>query len=140
MDSREEDLSDFDCHSGKDKNTHWDWQLTTALIMAPISLSFYMLLESEAMPFCFCVDMSDSTCLFMSTFMYACGKQWKTCQIDVGVQTDGRQASGQLAFTAVQKSKSKNLLRQTTSAPYPHSVILSAALLPFKALSLARGI
>ena len=50
------------------------------------------------------------------------GGLWKRCQRDVGVQTDGRQASGQLAFTAFHKP-----FTPTTSLPYPHSVILAFA-------------
>ncbi|CAB1426880.1 unnamed protein product [Pleuronectes platessa] len=46
-------------------------------------------------------------------------RKWKRCQLDVGVQTDGRQASGQLAFTAFHKP-----FTATSSPPYPHSVTL----------------
>lgn len=71
-------------------------------------------------------------CVGACTFMCV----WrKSCQLDVGVQTDGRQASGQLALTAFQKP-----FTATTSSPYPHSVILAFALLlflPFLFLSTA---
>lgn len=64
---------------------------------------------------CLCVCVFACSCV--------CGKRWKRCQLDVGVQTDGRQASGQLAFTAFHKP-----FPPTTSPPYPHSVILAFAL------------
>lgn len=51
---------------------------------------------------------------------------WRRCQVDVGVQTDWRQASGQLAFAAFHKP-----FTPTTSPLYPHSVILAFALFLF---------
>lgn len=65
-------------------------------------------------------------CVGVYLHVYVCGKYWKRCQLDVGVQTDGRQASGQLAFTAFQKP-----FTPTTSSLYPHSVILAFARLLF---------
>lgn len=89
------------------------------------SQSCLSLLVSEAMPVFFCIYENSSVCVFVCTWR-ACGRYWKRCQLDVGVQTDGRQASGQLAFTAFHKPFTPN-----ASPPYPHSVILAFALFLF---------
>lgn len=88
VNSQEEGVSDCDSHCDKEnKNTYW--QLTTALIMAPHPLSFYMLLESEAASACtrvtahVCLRVLSCVCVvstYMSRFKQM-GDSWHSLSI-----------------------------------------------------------